>query len=101
MKKIFLLSFAIVLLVSLFAEKTLNIFKKDLSVLNIVTTSVDSIKFDADNMNIYKSDNSTLSVPVSATDSMNFSESVSPALASLDTLTLTSVLNTTAIPYTN
>lgn len=97
MKKIFLLSFAIVLLVSLFAEKTLNIFKKDLSVLNIVTTSVDSIKFDADNMNIYKSDNSTLSVPVSATDSMNFSESVSPALASLDTLTLASVLNTTAI----
>ena len=75
MKKTLLISLSILILVSLFAEKTLNVFKNNLTVLNIATTSVDSVKFSTDNMNIHKSDNSTVSMAVASIDSLNFSES--------------------------
>lgn len=97
MKKTLLISLSILILVSLFAEKTLNIFKNDLTVLNIATTSVDSVKFSADNMNIHKSDNSTVSFAVASIDSLNFSESTPQTLPTVDTLILSSVLNTTAV----
>lgn len=97
MKKTLLISLSILILVSLFAEKTLNVFKNNLTVLNIATTSVDSVKFSTDNMNIHKSDNSTVSMAVASIDSLNFSESTPQTLPAVDTLILSSVLNTTAI----
>lgn len=89
--KTLLISLSILILVSLFAEKTLNVFKNNLTVLNIATTSVDSVKFSTDNMNIHKSDNSTVSMAVASIDSLNFSESTPQTLPAVDTLILSSV----------
>ena len=98
MKKQLLTIIGIALIISLFAQKTLNIFKPDLSVLNILISTVDSLKFSNLNtqLDIYNSDKTVTNVPVASTDSITFTDSVSLKLPIISTTAVSSVSYTTA-----
>ncbi|HLP04418.1 MAG TPA: hypothetical protein VK152_03215, partial [Paludibacter sp.] len=104
MKKYSFLIVSIVLIASIFAQKTLNIFKTDLSVLNIPMSGVDSLNFSDNNanLNIYnRAENTNMQVPVSSIDSITFSDSVPGTLPVVATAVVTSVSYTTAVSGLN
>lgn len=98
MKKYLLISLSAICILSLVAQKTLNIFKSDLTVLNIAVSTIDSLKFSNNNaqLDVYKSDNSAVNIPVSGVDSMTFTDSISQQLPVLTTSSVTGVSYTTA-----
>ena len=87
MKKQGLIIISILCIVTLFAQKTLTIFKTDLSVTHITVNSIDSIKFNNNDtiIDIHNTDNSILSIPVSTIDSMTFTDSISKNLPIVST----------------
>jgi hypothetical protein len=98
MKKYGLLTISIIFIITLFAQNTLNIFKSDLSVLNIIITSIDSLKFNNNEtaLEIYNKDNTQLNVLVSEIDSLTFTENTSQSLPAVTTAEATTVSYTTA-----
>jgi hypothetical protein len=98
MKKNILVIIAAICIFSIFAQKTFNIYKSDLSVLNVIVSSIDSLKFGNSDtqLDVYKSDNSVVSTPVASIDSITFTDSVSLNLPVLSTAAVTSVSYTTA-----
>ena len=98
MKKQLLTIIGIALIISLFAQKTLNIFKPDLSVLNILISTVDSLKFSNSNtqLDIYNSDKTVTNLPIASTDSITFTDSVSLKLPIISTTAVSLVSYTTA-----
>lgn len=98
MKKNVLIILCAIFIVTLFAQKTLNIFKPDLSVLNILVSSIDSLKFSnsATQLDVYKSDNTITSVTVASVDSITFTDSISRNLPVVTTSAVSSVSFTTA-----
>jgi len=98
MKKYGLIFISILFIFTLFAQKTLNIYKADLSVLNLIVSSIDSIQFSTNQtvLDIHNPDNSVTSVPVSTIDSLTFTDGVSPALPVIVTSAVSAVSYTTA-----
>ena len=98
MKKYVLISISAICIITLVAQKTLNIFKPDLSVLNVAVSAIDSLKFSNNDaqLDIYKSDNSVLNIPVTGIDSMTFTDSISQQLPVITTSAVTSVSYSTA-----
>lgn len=98
MKKYLLISLSIICIITLFAQKTLNVFKKDLTVMNVVVNSVDSVKFSSDgaDLNIHTAANQVLTVPVSSVDSITFSDSTLQSLPVVSTWAVTAVSYATA-----
>lgn len=76
MKKSLLLLVSIVVLIALFAQDNLKIFKKDKSVVSVIVSVIDSITFSNDEtlLNIYKTDKTTKSLLVAVVDSISFSK---------------------------
>ncbi len=81
----------------LIAGNPVNLFLKNLTVLHLNSTDIDSIKFDtgAVNMQIYKNDNSQSTIEMAAVDSMNFKTDID-SVPQLDSVSISSILNTTA-----
>jgi len=98
MKKYLLVIISIICIISLFAQKTLNIYKSDLSVINIIVNSIDSIKFgnNETTLDIHNPDKTVTSLPVAGIDSLTFSDSTSLHLPEVTTLAVTSISYTTA-----
>jgi len=98
MKKYLLIIISAIFIITIFAQKTLNIFKSNLSVINVSTSTVDSLKFSHNDtiMDIHTSDASITSLRISAIDSMNFSDSISQKLPVVSTTVATSISYTTA-----
>ncbi|MDD4970576.1 MAG: hypothetical protein PHT07_14210 [Paludibacter sp.] len=99
MKKYLLILISAIFIISIFAEKTLNIFKPDLSISNIYLSSIDTLKFSNNNtqLDVYMKDKSVVNVLVSSVDSMTFTDSVSKTLPVVSTLAVTSISYTTAL----
>ena len=98
MKKSGLIIGSVICIIALFAEKTLNIYKNDLSVLSIVVNSIDSVKFSRNDsvLDIHKPDNSITNVAVSSVDSITFTDSISQSLPVVSTMSYSSVTYSTA-----
>ena len=98
MKKHVLILLSILGIVTLYAQKTLTIFKTDLSVAHITVNSIDSIKFNNNDtiIDIHNTDNSILSIPVSTIDSMTFTDSISKNLPVVSTSAISIISYTTA-----
>jgi len=98
MKKYGLIIISILCIITLFAQKTLTIFKTGLSVAHITVNSIDSIKFNNNDsiIDVHNTDNSILSIPVSAIDSMTFTDSISKNLPIVSTSAISLISYTTA-----
>lgn len=98
MKKIFFISISVLLIVVVFAQKTINIFKTDLTVINVDASQIDSLKFSNSNtqLDVYKSDKTVINSAVSSIDSITISDSVLHKLPSLSTIAVSSISFTTA-----
>ncbi len=98
MKKYGLIIGSIVCIIVIFAEKTMNIYKNDLSVLNVVVNSIDSMKFSKSDsvLDIHIADNSISSISVSNVDSITFTDSISKYLPIVTTMPFSAVTYTTA-----
>ncbi|MFT3753373.1 MAG: hypothetical protein QM800_11050 [Paludibacter sp.] len=98
MKKYLLVGISTICIITFASQKHINIYKSDLSVLNVVVSAIDSLKFSSNNtqLDVYKSDNSTLNIPVSSIDSMTFTDSISQQLPVISTLSVTAASYTTA-----
>lgn len=103
MRKKILLAFFSIALVFTYAQKPINLFKADLSVLNIETTDIDSITFNSDKtkINIFKKDNSKTEININTIDSINFNTMYLQTLAVVDMPVLSNLLNTTASALIN
>ena len=99
MKKYGLIILSVIFIVTLFAQKTLNIFKTDLSVINVIVNSVDSLKFSNNDtiLEIHNTDNTVTSIPVSSVDSLTFTNNVSKNLPVVTTSAVTMISYTTAL----
>ncbi|NDW18993.1 hypothetical protein D0T53_08725 [Dysgonomonas sp. 216] len=93
MKKQLLIIVAIFFAISVSAQKTLNLYKNDLSVLKFSTEQIDSIKVSNEQtkLDIYQSDESLTNVTLSEIDSINFSDGNLNNLASIKTLGVTQI----------
>ena len=92
------LIFAVLLFVfQLFSQQTINFFKSDLSVLNIGSSDVDSLKFTLANLqlDIYKNDNSVAGINISMIDSLTFTRTIPQDKPVLSNVSFSSILNTT------
>lgn len=98
MKKHLLIAISIICIITLFAQKTLNVFKTDLSVLNIPISTIDSLKFSTNTtvLDIHKLDNSLENLPISSIDSITFTDSVSKMLPLVSATAATNISYTTA-----
>ena len=98
MKKYGLITLGILCIVVLFAQKTLNIFKSDLSVSNVTVNSIDSIQFSNNDtvLAIHNTDNTITSIPLSQVDSLTFTDSISKGLPVVATLPVSAISYTTA-----
>ncbi len=98
MKKHVLIFLGLLCIATLFSQETVNIFKSDLTVLNLSSSVVDSVKFsnNASQLVIYKSDNSFDGIEIPKIDSITFSGSVPVNTPVLSTVAVSSILNTTA-----
>jgi len=98
MKKYILVILSIICIITLFAQKTLNIYKSDLSVLNIIVNSIDSIKFgnNETTLDIHNPDQTITSIPVAGIDSLTFTDSTYLTLPVVTTSAVTSISYTTA-----
>jgi hypothetical protein len=98
MKKYILFILSAVLFLGIFAQKTLNVFKPNLSVLNIPVASVDSLKFSNSNtqLDLYTNLGTVTSLPLAGTDSMTFSDSISKSLPIISTSAVSAISYTTA-----
>jgi hypothetical protein len=98
MKKYGLISICVIGIITLFAQKTLNIYKSDLSVLNVIVNAIDSVKFGNNDttIDIYNTDKSITSFPVSKIDSLTFSDSIAHSLPVVITSGLSSISFTSA-----
>lgn len=98
MKKHVLIFLGLLCIATLFSQETVNIFKSDLTVLNLSSSVVDSVKFsnNASQLVIYKSDNSFDGIEIPKIDSITFSGSVPAITPVLSTVAISSILNTTA-----
>jgi len=99
MKKYGLLIISAICIVTLFSQKTLNVFKTDLSVLNVVVNSIDSLQFSHNDsvLNIHNTDQTLTGIQVNTIDSLTFTESISNSLPLVSTSPVTSVSYTTAL----
>jgi hypothetical protein len=99
MKKYLLILIGGVFIVTIFAQKTLNIFKPDLSVVNIVISSIDSLKFGNSNtqLDISNVDHSVTSVQLASIDSITFTDSISKRLPVISTSAVSSISYATAM----
>ncbi|MDD3079561.1 MAG: hypothetical protein PHH37_10720 [Paludibacter sp.] len=79
MKKTILPIFLLASFLLLFAQDDMTVFLKNLSVVNLHTNAIDSIKFSSDKsqMDIYQTDQSTKSIEISSIDSINFTDAIS------------------------
>jgi len=98
MKKYGLIIISIICIFALFAQKTLNLYKTDFSVLNFNISSIDSLKFSNSEtvLDIQKSDNTVTSISILTIDSLTFSDSISRNLPIVTTSAVTSISYTTA-----
>jgi hypothetical protein len=98
MKKNGLIIISILCIVTLFAQKTLHIFKTDLSVINVIVNSIDSVQFSGSDtvIDIHSTNNSILSIPVSKIDSLTFTDSITNNLPVISTSVISSISYTTA-----
>jgi hypothetical protein len=98
MKKYLLILIGGVFIVTIFAQKTLNLFKPDLSVVNLVISSIDSLKFGNSNtqLDINNTDHTVTSVAVSSIDSITFTDSISKSLPVISTTAVSSISYSTA-----
>jgi len=98
MKKYGLIIISIICIFALFAQKTLNLYKTDFSVLNFNISSIDSLKFSNNEtvLDIQKSDNTVTSISILTIDSLTFSDSISRNLPIVTTSAVTSISYTTA-----
>jgi len=99
MKKYVLIIISAICIISIFAQKTLNIFKPDLSVVNVVLSAIDSLKFSNSNtqLDVYKSDSTVTSVAVEAVDSITFTDGISSNLPVVSTTAASTISYTTAV----
>jgi len=99
MKKYSLIIVGAICILGIFAQNTLNIFKPDLSVVNIVLSTIDSLKFSNSNaqLDVYKSDSSVTSVAVATVDSITFTDAVSGNLPVVSTTVASTISYTTAV----
>ena len=76
MKRIILFLFSAVLLIALFAEDQVRIFKTDKSVLTVLTSVIDSMTFgnNETQLNIHKTDKTVASQLLTTVDSISFSK---------------------------
>jgi hypothetical protein len=98
MKKNLLIILGAICIISIFAQKTFNIYKSDLSVLNVIVSSIDSLKFSNSDtqLDVYKSDNSVVTTAVASIDSITFTDTIAQTLPILSTTAATSISYTTA-----
>ena len=98
MKKIFLISISVLLIFVVFAQKTLNIFKADLTVINVDASQIDSMKFSNSNtqLDVYKSDKTVVNSTISSIDSITVTDSILHKLPTLTTTAVSSISFTTA-----
>lgn len=98
MKKYLLFIIGAVVILGIFAQKTLNVFKPGLSVLNVPVASVDSIKFSNANtqLDLYANSGTVTSLPIAGTDSLTFSDSISKQLPVISTTAASAISYTTA-----
>src|SRR5665647_520486 len=103
MKKYLLIVVSIVCILGIFAQKTMNIFKSDLTVTNIEASSVDSMEFSNNDtlLDIYIKGNSASSIVLSTIDSITFSDTIPQNLPLLSTTEVSSVSYTTALSGIN
>jgi len=99
MKKYVLILIGGLFIITVFAQKMLNVFKPDLSVVNIVISSVDSLKFGNNNtqLDIHNTDHSVTSVALANIDSITFTDSISKSLPIISTSAVSSISYTTAM----
>lgn len=98
MKKYGLLIFSAICLLSLVAQKKLNIYKTDTTVKGIGVSRIDSLKF-SDNqsvLNIHKADKSVENITLNTIDSITVSDLNVNDLPSVQTVSPTAVSYTTA-----
>ncbi len=76
MKKLIATLVVCVCIVALVAEEKINIFKNDLTVVQVATASVDSIKLEENKTELvlYKNDKTSVRVPVSSIDSLTIDD---------------------------
>ncbi|MDD4992598.1 MAG: hypothetical protein PHR83_10225 [Paludibacter sp.] len=98
MKKNILIIIGAICIISIFAQKTFNIYKSDLSVLNVIVSSIDSLKFSNSDtqLDVYKSDNTVINATIASVDSITFTDSVAQSLPVLTTSGVTTISYTTA-----
>lgn len=98
MKKYGLLTFAAICLLTIFAQKKLNIYKTDNSVKGVGISIVDSLKF-ADNqstLNIHKANNTVENIALNEIDSITVADLATNDLPTVKTIAPTAVSYTTA-----
>ncbi|MEI7504138.1 MAG: hypothetical protein WCJ61_12730, partial [Paludibacter sp.] len=98
MKKYGLIIISAICILTLFAEKTLNLYKTDLTVLNTTVNSVDSVKFSSNEtvLDIHNTDKTVSSIAVSNIDSITFTDSISKMLPVVSATATTTISYTTA-----
>ncbi|HRZ96004.1 MAG TPA: fibronectin type III domain-containing protein [Paludibacter sp.] len=97
MKKPGLIFIALLCVFQLFTQQTINLFKSDLSVLNIGSSLVDSLKFSNSHLqlDIYKNDLSVAGINISTIDSLTFSGAIPQNKPAISNVTFSALLNTT------
>jgi hypothetical protein len=98
MKKYLLVLIGGAFIITIFAQQTLNIFKPDLSVVNIMLSAIDSLKFSNTNtqLDISNSDHTVTTIPISGIDSITFTDSISARMPVISTSAVSAISYTTA-----
>ena len=98
MKKTGLIIISAICIITIFAQKTLNVFKTDLSVLNISIAAIDSMKFSTNStvLDIHKLDKKLDNLPISSIDSITFTDSIAKTLPVVSSTAATTVSFSTA-----
>lgn len=99
MKSKILIALLISIVLILHAQQTVNLFKSNLSVSNMNTANIDSVKFGGNYMlfDIYRNNSIELSIDILNIDSITFSDGIPTNLPALNNPEISGVLNTTAV----
>jgi len=99
MKKYGLITLCIISLLTIFAQKKLNIYKSDASILGVAIAGIDSLGFSGNqsDMNIYRSDKSVTMLPVAAIDSITLSDIEAKDMPVVATGSISSISFTSAV----